>query len=63
MTTHPPRLGAEAARARLVARAAPALLDRRLHALAGLLALLAGLLLGGGEADAAVRHNPRTWGR
>ena len=54
MTTHPHRLGAEAVRERLVARAAPALLDRRLQALAALLALLAGLLLGG-EAAAIPR--------
>ena len=64
---------AEAARGRLLAQAAgsadrvaavaPLLADRRLHALAALLALLAGLLFGGGEADAAVRYNPRGWSR
>ena len=46
-----------------IADVAPLLLDRRLHALAALLALLAGLLLGAGEAEAAVRYNPRSWGR
>ena len=48
---------------RTAAIISPLLTDRRLHALAALLALLAGLLLGGGEADAAVRYNPRAWGR
>ena len=42
-----------------VATVTTLLADRRLHALAALLALLAGLLLGGGEAEAAVRYNPR----
>ena len=42
----------------------PLLLDRRAQAaLAALLALAGGLLLGGGEAEAAVRYNPRMWGR
>ena len=45
-----------------IAAALPRLLDRRAQAaLVVLLALAAGLLLGPGEADAAVRYNPRRW--
>ena len=66
MHTHPHLLGAEAAhrrqellaeaaRDRLTERAAPLLADRRLHALAAAAALLAGLLLGAGEAAAGFR--------
>ena len=42
----------------LIAAVGPLLADRRLHALAAAAALLAGLLLGAGEAEAGLRYTP-----
>jgi hypothetical protein len=70
LTTHPQPLGTEDARARpcagatigipprFAAAVTPLLLDGRLHALVAAAALLAGLLLGPGEADAGWRGMP-----